>query len=81
LISDNNELFNGNIFFRDANGNDHPLTNPTPISHHIKDNDKLQIKNITDEWDTTNGILLSMDKQSNVGKYTGNIFWSLVDAI
>lgn len=81
LMSDNNELFNGNIFFRDANGNDHPLTNPTPISHHIKDNDKLQIKNITDEWDTNNGILLSMDKQSNVGKYTGNIFWSLVDAI
>jgi len=82
LVKDNNskQKLNGHLFFKDINGNISTLANNiVSIANYKKDSNDEKTVDITQKWTPKTGILLSVDKFNNSGKYKGIIHWTLLD--
>jgi len=82
LVKDNNskQKLNGHLFFKNINGNISTLTNSiASIADYKKDSNDEKTVDITQKWTPKTGILLSVNKFNNSGKYEGIIHWTLLD--
>ena len=73
--------FDGALIYRDHTGKISYLNNNLTIAENSKDNDETQSKDITENWNSQDGILLISNSQNKAGNYSGEINWSLVDSL
>lgn len=81
-LKDKNEnKLDANIIYKDSKDEPHLLNEPYPISENIKDSDEPQTKHVTDDWNSSTGILLKLNKHIEPGTYTAELSWTLYDSI
>lgn len=84
-IGDNkytDEVFKGEIVYKNMLGEIKPLTVGTNIYTNIKDSISKQTIDVANEWNSKLGMFLKVhDNNNSSGTYEGKITWSLIDGI
>lgn len=84
-IGDNkytDEVFKGEIVYKNMLGEIKPLTVGTNIYTNIKDSISKQTIDVVNEWNSKLGMFLKVhDNNNSSGTYEGKITWSLIDGI
>ncbi|MGQ2375770.1 hypothetical protein [Companilactobacillus zhachilii] len=84
-IGDNkytDEVFKGEIVYKNMLGEIKPLTVSTNIYTNIKDSISKQTIDVVNEWNSKLGMFLKVyDNNNSSGTYEGKITWSLIDGI
>lgn len=82
LVNDKNESFDGEMFYRDEQGEVADLESPTLISSSEIKKSETGTFDVTKDWSKNTGILLHSDGDLvSSGKYTGTINWTLNNSI
>ncbi|WP_125673064.1 hypothetical protein [Companilactobacillus allii] len=81
LYSDNDTKLNGNLVFKDEDGNLSSLIDYQSVKTHIKNITDVQTIDVAGLWTKNAGILLQMNEVNPSGKYTGKIHWNLIDSV
>jgi len=80
-LNHTNTKLNGYIFYRSPDGKDTSLKDDITVASHTKIDNQSETKNITDNWTSQSGILLSMNPHNDKGQYAGTINWTLLDSL
>jgi len=82
LDDENHTPLMGNLFFRDSNGRDLDIKNQeVTVASHVKNTDESEKINITNTWNSNDGILLFLKNGNKAGIYQGLINWTLINSI
>jgi len=82
LDDENHTPLMGNLFFRYSNGRDLDIKNQeVTVASHVKNTDESEKINITNTWNSNDGILLFLKNGNKAGIYQGLINWTLINSI
>ncbi|MFD1671978.1 hypothetical protein ACFQ5M_07720 [Agrilactobacillus yilanensis] len=74
-------IFDDGMIYVNAVGQQYDLSTPQIIDSGVTSSDQMQVTNVAQKWNSSTGVLLSVDPKTNADKYVGQLTWSVIDSI